>query len=282
MTHKARTSGTELPSAEELTDILSKESSRLAVKYDFLDNHSYIFNSHKDISALANSDDSWIESYKQVDLVALINGINKNHREIAEYIEAHQEQGELYKSLYSSLMPEQDDSDSEALFVFGAASNARIERAVELYKRGVAPKIIISGHQPHYGQAVEAEAARMAKFARLAGVPTSDLILEESAITIPDNVKRSVDLLISLDWKPASITLIATDFVLSRAKMDWYKFTPWDIEIKVVAPQSQSINFTKDGWYKDEKTIALVLNEYSKLVLETKMDLIREDPAHDK
>ena len=277
-----RTSGAELPSAEELTDILSKESPRLAVKYDFLDNHGSVFDTHKHISTLANSDDSWIESYRQVDLDVLINQINKNHHEIVEYIKVHQKQSELYKKLYSSLVPDQDDSGSEALFVFGAASNARIERAVELYKQGVAPKIIISGHRPHYGQSVEAEASRMAKFARLAGVPASDLILEESAITIPDNVKRSIDLLISLNWKPASITLIATDFVLSRAKMDWYKFTPWDIEIKVVAPQSQSINFTKDGWYKDERTIALVLNEYAKLILETKMDLIREDPARNK
>jgi hypothetical protein len=217
-----------------------------------------------------------------MDLDTLINHINKNHHELREYINTHQEQDDLYGRLYSSLVPEQDESASDVLFVFGAASNARIERAVELYKRGVAPKIIISGHQPHYGQGVEAEARRMARFASLAGVPASDLILEESAITIPDNVKRSIDLLISLDWKPPSITLVATDFVLSRAKMDWYKFTPWDIEIKVVAPQSQSINFTKDGWYKDEKTIALVLNEYSKLVLETKMDFIRKDSTHNK
>lgn len=277
MLHKARMSGAELPSAEELTEILSKESPRLAVRYDFLDNLASIFDAHNNISALANSDDSWIESFKQTDLVSLIDKINKNHQEIAEYIKAHQGLSEVYEKLYKSLVPKQDDSASEALFVFGAASNARIERAVELYKQGGSSKIIISGHQPHYGQESESEAMRMAKFAQQAGVPASDLILEESAITIPDNVKRSIDLLITLNWKPTSITLIATDFVLSRAKMDWYKFTPWDIEIKVIAPQSQSLNFTKEGWYKDEKTIALVLNEYSKLVLETKVDLLQKD-----
>jgi hypothetical protein len=270
-------SGAELPSAEELTEILSKESPRLAARYDFLDKHTSIFDAHNNISALANSDDSWIESFKQTDLSSLINTINKNHQEIAEYIKAHQGQSEIYEKLYKSLVPKQDDSVSEALFVFGAASNARIERAVELYKKGVSSKIIISGHQPHYGQETKSEASRMAEFAQHAGIPTSDIILEERAITIPDNVKRSIDLLIALNWKPARITLIATDFVLSRAKMDWYKFAPWAIEIKVIAAQSQSLNFTKEGWYKDKKTVALVLNEYAKLVLETKMDLIRKD-----
>ena len=276
MPHKERTSGAELPSVEELTTILSKESPRLAVLYDFLDNNISIFDTYKKVSAQAGSDYTWIDSYKEMSMSTLIDKANQNHQEIAEYIKTNQNHTETYESLYTSLIPQKDESTSEALFVFGAASNARIEHAVELYKQGVAPKIIISGHQPHYGQAAESEAVRMAKFAHDVGVPTSDLILEENAITIPDNVKRGIDLLIALDWKPASITLVATDFILSRAKMDWYKFTPWDIQIKVTAPHAQSPNFTKEGWYKDSKTVALVLNEYAKLVLETKVDLIQK------
>lgn len=271
-----RMSGAELPSAEELTEILSKESPRLALRYDFLDNHSSIFDAHKNLSVLANSDDSWIESFKRPDLNLLIDNINKNHQEIAEYIRTHQNQSEVYEKLYASLVPKRDDSPSEVLFVFGAASNARIQCAIELYHKGVAPKIIISGHRPHYGQATKTEAARMAEYAQQAGVSGADIILEESAITIPDNVKRTIDLLVVLNWKPTSVTLIATDFVLSRAMMDWYKFTPWDIEIKTVAPQSQSINFTKHGWHKDTKTVNLVLNEYAKLVLEAKIAIMQK------
>lgn len=277
MSYTTRTSGAELPSAKELTEILSKESPRLALRYDFLDNHASIFDAYKALSVLARSDASWIESYKETDLALLLDKINKNHQEIAAYIQTGQARSEIYEKVYASLVPEQDDSASDALFVFGAASNARIERAVELYKQGVSSKIIISGHRPHYGQETESEAVRMAEFAQHAGIPASDLVLEGSAITIPDNVKRSIDLLLTLNWKPASVTLIATDFVLSRAKMDWYKFAPWDVEIKVVAPRSQSVNFAKEGWYKDEKTIALVLNEYAKLILEAKVDLIRID-----
>jgi len=277
MPQKERTSGAELPSPEELAVILSKESPRLAVRYDFLDNNASIFDTYKKLSALAGGDDTWIDSYKEMSVDTLIDKVNKNHQDIAQYIQTNQNLAETYESLYTSLVPPKDESASEALFVFGAASNARIEHAVNLYKQGVAPKIIISGHQPHYGQTTESEAVRMAKFAQDVGVPTSDLILEENAITIPDNVKRGIDLLITLDWRPTSITLVATDLILSRAKMDWYKFTPWDIQIKVTAPQAQSPSFTKEAWYKDSNTIALVLNEYAKLVLETKVDLMQKD-----
>lgn len=279
MPHKERASGAELPSAGELAAILSKESPRRAVRHDFLDNNTSIFDTYKRISTLAGTDSTWIDSYKTMNIDALIDTLNTSNHTIAEYVQANQHLRETYENLYMSLVPQMDESVSEALFVFGAASNARIEHAVKLYKQGVSQKIIISGHRPHYGKATESEAIRMAMFAQEAGVPTEDLILEEDAITIPDNVKRSIDLLVAREWKPASITLVATDFILSRAKMDWYKFTPWDIKIKVTAPQAQSPSFTKDGWYKDRTTIDLVLNEYAKLVLEAKVDLMQKEYA---
>jgi hypothetical protein len=275
MTYTKRTSGAELPSAEELMDILAKESPRIALKYDFVEINSLIFDTHREVSLLAGGDDSWITSFKQIDLPTLEKKIKANYQKIITYINTHPNHAGIYERLYTSLVPEQDHSPSDALFVFGAASNARVERAVELYKKGVSNKIIISGHRPHYHPESEPEAVRMAAVAEQAGVPKNDLIIEQQAITMPDNVKRTLDLLISLNWKPASITIIATDFVLSRAKMEWYKFTPWDIDIRVVAAHSQSLNFTKEGWYKDDQTIALVLNEYAKLILETKISLIK-------
>ncbi|HEY8992397.1 MAG TPA: YdcF family protein [Candidatus Microsaccharimonas sp.] len=275
MTYEKRTSGAQLPSAEELIDILAKESPRLALRYDFVETNSSIFDVHREISSLAGSDDGWITSYRQLDLDKLVEKIQTNHQAVINFIKIHPEHADLYERLYASLSPQQDLSPSESLFVFGASSNARIDRAVELYRQGISNKIIISGQQPHYSLGDESEAVRMGSVAKEAGIPESALLIEQKAITIPDNVKRTIDLLISMNWKPTSITIIATDFVLSRAKMEWYKFTPWNIDIRVVAAHAQSPNFTKEGWYKDDKTIALVLNEYAKIILETKIDLLK-------
>jgi len=275
--YKPRTDSIELPSAVELLDILTKESQRKAVKFDFIQTHDHVFDAHRELTKLAGADDSWIESYPEDTLDELKQKVDENHAQLATYIDSHPELSELYERVYNALIPAQDESPSEVLFVFGAASNTRAERAVELYKQGVAPKIIISGNSPHYKETHQSEAARMAEFIVQQGVPETVLTLEEQSITLPDNVKCTLDLLERQNWRPQSITLIATNFVLTRATMEWYKFCPWDIKIKAVAAHPRSDKFTPSGWWKNADTIALVLNEYVKLVIESRIDLMRRD-----
>lgn len=272
-----RSDGSQLPSAAELLDILKKESQRKAIRFDFPQKNTSVFNAHRKLSRLAGADDSWIDNYQALDLAPLVAKIDENHTKIAQYIPEHPEANVLYQAFYNALTPPDDLTPTEALFVFGASSNARVERAAELYKQNVANKIILSGKSPHYVDSILSEAQRMAVAAIEAGVPEASLTLEHESITLPDNVKRSIDMMESLNWYPTSLTLIATNCVLTRAKMEWYKFCPWDIAIHTVAARPQSAAFTAGGWSKDSNTIALVLNEYAKLVLESKVDLMRRD-----
>ena len=275
--YKKRIDSTQLPSAIELLDILTKESQRKAVRFDFIQNNDAIFTSHRELSKLANSDDSWIDHYEQLPLDELMLSIDKNHADLADYIKNHQSEGELYKDFYNALIPLAETKNSEAVFVFGAATNARIERAIELYKDGIAQKIIISGNSPHYVEGSQSEASRMGEFAAENGIPRESLVLEEKSVTLPDNVKRTIDLLEEMNWRPVSLVIVATNFVLTRAQMEWYKFCPWNIEIIPVAAHPQSQRFTADGWSTDDATIALVLNEYVKIVVESKIDLMRRN-----
>jgi hypothetical protein len=275
--YSPRTDSTQLPSAVELIDILAKESQRKAIHFGFIQNHNVIFDTHRQLSKLANSDDNWIEQYKQLSLDELVLKINKNHNELAHFIDECQTETELYEAFYCALIPKVEVTKSDAIFVFGAATNARIERAIKLYKNDVAQKIIVSGNSPHYKEGSQSEASRMAEFAESKGIPRSHVILEEESITLPDNVKRTIDLLEEINWHPTSLVIVATNFVLTRATMEWYKFCPWDIEITPVAAHPQSQKFTAKGWYVDTVTIALVLNEYAKIVLESKIDLMRKE-----
>lgn len=275
----ARVNSTQLPSMAELLEILKQESQRKAVHFDFVKNNDSLFDVHRKLSQLAGSDDTWIDTYETDSLAILKEKVDKNYAELSEFIQKNQENEVFYRAFYSALIPKEDQTNSEALFVFGASTNARIERATELYKQGVASKIIISGKSPYYVEKAESEASRMAAFALKQGVSSDSLILEEDSITLPDNVKRTIDMLESMQWHPASLTIIATNFVLARAVMEWYKFCPWDVTIKPVAAYPQSSKFTGDGWYKEADSIALVLNEYSKIVLESKIDLMRRDAS---
>lgn len=272
-----RKSGEQLPSSDEILSILNNESSRMAVTYDYLSKHAALFDEYKKLAIAAGTDSTWAEEYPKLTLKDLITKIETSNSLLAEYIRHNPSKKTSYKKLYRSLIPKEDASPSDVIFVFGAQTNGRILRAAELYKDKVAPKIIISGNKPFYKESNEPESVRMAQFATSIGVEESDIILEKESITVPDNVKRTIDLLERMEWHPKSITLVATDFILQRAVMEWYKFTPWKIEIKTVASHAQKAHFSPELWHTDEETIALILNEYAKIVIESKMDLIRQD-----
>lgn len=266
-----------MPTAEEVVEIFRHESQRSAVRFDYLETNTSIFDAFRELSELAGVSARWTNDYAAMNLDELVDAIIMTNQGIATFIREHQAHSDLYARVYEALVPAQDDSETELIFVFGSELNVRVERAIELYNSGVADKIMLGGNRPFYSDDIEPEAVRMAQFATDAGVPESAIIIEDKSITLPDNVKRSLDLLETMNWHPKSITLVATNFVLRRAMMDWYKFTPWDIEIKTVSPPVQSERFSASGWHKDDMTVQLVLNEYAKTVIEAKMDLLRRD-----
>lgn len=272
-----RTSNLILPDSRELWEILEKESSREAVHYDYLDLHQAIFESYKQLGRLAKANTSWVEDFKSLSLDELVKNIGDCKSALVRFITDHPEGKELYLQLFDSLAVRSEPRKSDAIFVFGSPSNARIEKAIELYKADFAPKIILSGRGPHYKKTNKSEAARMEELALAAGVPRDSILTEDQSVTLPDNTKRTLDLFDTLNWQPKRLIVVASAFVLRRADFEWYKFTPWGIDIIPVSANDLSLSMTRDGWYKTSDGIAMVLNEYAKLVIESKIDLIRRD-----
>ncbi|HET6747447.1 MAG TPA: YdcF family protein [Candidatus Saccharimonadales bacterium] len=270
-----RTSNAELPSASELWEILAKESQRLAVYYDYLKLHQDIFIPFKQLCRKYGAECDWLSVYEQIDLVEL------DARLLAcfDKLEASMfnKTDPLYAAVYDKLVINKEPENADAIFVFGSPNDLRIRKAIELYKAGFSDKIVISGHGPFYASHTQNEAERMAKVALDEGVPESALLLEPKAITIPDNVKRTLDLFEDIDFKPAKLIIVASPFALRRCEMDWYKFTPWAIKTVPVASDSMSYDFTREGWTTTSRGIRVILNEYAKLIFETKMDLLRRE-----
>jgi len=59
--------------------------------------------------------------------------------------------------------------------------------------------------------------------------------------------------------------------------MDWYKFTLWSIDVIPTALDLMSYDLTREGWTSTSRGVRVILNEYAKLIIETKMDLLRRD-----
>lgn len=268
-----RTSNAELPSESELWEILAKESQRLAVRYDYLKRHPNIFTSFKELCRTQGVECDWVAMYEQIPLGELDTRLRACFDELETRI--FNQSGHLFENVYDSLVVSKIPTKADAIFVFGSPNDVRIRKAIELYKDKFANKIVISGHGPFYGNHTQSEAERMANIAISEGVPRSALLLEPRAITIPDNVKRTLDLFEEITLKPKKLLIVASPFALQRCVMDWYKFTPWDIEIIPIASDSMSYDLTREGWTTTTRGIRVVLNEYAKLIFETKMDVLR-------
>lgn len=270
----ARTSGSELPSERELHEILAKESLRVAVRYDYGATQPQLFNAYKSIAKKAAADTSWVDNFSEMPLTETKYRADMATARIAEYILHNPDN---YDKLFDSLCVNDKPALADVIFVFGSPGDARINLAAKLYHQKVAGRIIVSGKGPHYGEGDEPEAIRMANVAKMLGVPEGVIIQELRAITLPDNVKRTVDMLEAMDWRPESVVAIASSFTQRRAQMEWYKFTPWHATVLVTGPCDAELPpyMRRQSWANSRHGVMILLNEYNKIIVEQAMDLFR-------
>jgi uncharacterized SAM-binding protein YcdF (DUF218 family) len=170
----------------------------------------------------------------------------------------------LLHALYDELAEEDPILPSDLLVVFGAKTLARIQKAVELYATGVAPKILLSGGRPAYAPAAPPEAERDRDIAIAAGIPPEALIVEPDSITIADNAKRSLNVLDSLGMHPARITLVNSPYVQRRGWAHVRKFAPPSLDVRRVNARTLPL-YERASWFDSEAGVRVVLNEYVKL-----------------
>ena len=269
-----RTSSIELPSADEIRAIISEESPRLAAHRDYLSTRPWLFAELSHVAAQAGIDAAVFEKYQAWDFDKVVVALHIFVSECSAYLTQHVDDVKaerLYEPLKAGSTPKQSD----VIFVFGSAKNMRIAKAVELYHSGVASKIMVTGAAPRWAASqVEnniTEAQRMADYAINQSVLADDIIIEDQAISIPDNVKRSIDLWEAMQWYPQCITLVTSEFNVRRAEMNIYEFTPWPVEIFTASPEPSSM-LKADTWIETESDRRLILNEYAKLVIESAID----------
>ena len=219
----------------------------------------------------------WVDAYAGMDVRELSRQAEEATQLIANYIQDNP-LGD-YSTLFDNLCISEQPVSADAIFVFGSPADARIKKAVELYHNGYADKLILTGHSPVWSREAEPEAVRMQNYALRHGVPSEAVFVEPDSITLPDNVKRTIDDFEAREYHPKRIIIVASTYILRRAYMEWYKFTPWDIQIIPVSAANDDLseNLRRTTWHVSEKGVWMLLNEYAKIVIEQKMDLIRKE-----
>lgn len=172
---------------------------------------------------------------------------------------------QLLDSIYDYLSEQDSPEKSDLLFVFGARTDLRANKAVELYTQHLADKILVSGGNPiyHSGES-ETEADRYKEILINAGIPSEIITVENASITVPDNVRRSLNLLEQTSLLPRSIIIVNSPYAQRRGWSVLKKHLPKDTIIYRVNSNCAK-EYEKDNWYKQEKTLRIILNEFIKM-----------------
>lgn len=150
--------------------------------------------------------------------------------------------------------------------ISGGETYTRTDEAIELYKKGLAPRIIFSGAALDPNS--PSNAATMAGRAREAGVRASDILLEEASTNTREN---AVDVAaIMQDKNINSIILVTSPYHQRRAYITFRRALGSDVTI--VNHSSLDQNWRRSHWWDTSYSRSLTLSESQKVLYELASD----------
>lgn len=151
--------------------------------------------------------------------------------------------------------------------VFGTwnAWKESVEKAAELYKDSLVPKIIVSGGANPVTGIIEGDL--MAIELEKLGVLKKDILVENRSTNTLENVLFSKEIIDKqLGFKNINVvTAVVKNYHARRALMTLRKHLPKNIELKSAVYVSAYYNFTKENWHKTERGKEKVMEEVNKI-----------------
>ncbi|MBP9762586.1 YdcF family protein [Patescibacteria group bacterium] len=262
----SRTSHTELPKGDEIMHISDAEEKRALLP----EKQAIHFPNFETIKRIYDYYGLDTEIFDKSDLPAQYI-LDRGGHQIESLVkmilgkEISNEEVKLFKDAYAYLAEEDAPEPSDYIFVFGAKTPLRIEKAIELYKTGFAPKIIVSGRGPFYGEGnASTEAEHYAELALKVGIPQEAVIIEKESITIPDNVRRTLNRMDAQEMSYKSFIIVNSPYAQRRGWCVWKKHTSENVAIHRVNSATGE-RFASHLWYKNEDGLRVVLGEFIKL-----------------
>lgn len=278
-----RTSATQIPSFDELSQIMLLESKRQPPKnkqtIEYGDYSSILklcdfFNIETSIFTVLKPTSKYLlesTGLKNLVVTKILDTLKNEKKDKKLY--------DIFNQMYDYLS-ESDELKSEdkfdTIFVFGSSSTIRAQKAIELYHAGFGNSITISGHKPFYKDRADTEAEYLANYAVELGVKKENIIIENQAISLPDNVKRTLDLWEydqKIQFKPEKIIIVTSPFSMRRGYIEWLKFPDYKLQINRQC-SDVSVALNQDNWYKTESSLNIILNEFIKIRGEYLIDLV--------
>jgi uncharacterized SAM-binding protein YcdF (DUF218 family) len=131
---------------------------------------------------------------------------------------------------------------------------------------------MISGESPFYApDNPVTEADRYKQLAMEQGVAADKVITENKSVTIPDNVRSSLNLLDEQGVQCSSLILVNSPYTQRRGWIHFKKYLP--DTVKIVRVNSDTIGkYHKDKWFANEDGVRTLANEFVKMKIATTLN----------
>lgn len=266
-----RTKFTQLPEGQELQNILSKEAKRPVPKEKQNKHYPDFSSAIQLLRKYSLSPDIFTQEWTSRDSSIILKQSKILISKLTETIlnsrqsKASRENISLFDKVYDYLAQEDPLEKADLIFVFGAKTLFRVEKGVELYQKKLANLLMLSGGHPSYkSNPIVSEAEIYKEFALEKGIPDSNIITEDKSITMPDNVKRSLNLLDEKAIHPHNIILVNSPYNQRRGWAHFKKYTPKGVKLIRVNCKTGP-KYSKENWYKNEDGIRAVINSFVKM-----------------
>lgn len=180
----------------------------------------------------------------------------------------------LLPNLGSWLIAEDPLHDSDIIVVLMGSIPDRILEAVDVYNKGVAPKIyLVNSHRVGYDVLLE-RGVQVPGSAQLSKMAAVDLGVPAENIVILDGAARSTqdEAVIMREYMMEhedirSIVLVTSQFHSARSKAIFEKaLDSVDRDIEIISSPSKYDTFNAHEWWKDREDAKRVVLEYLKLM----------------
>jgi len=159
-----------------------------------------------------------------------------------------------HKLIGQYLSPSDNLTKADAIVVVSGDTD-RIQHAIDLYKQGYAPKLILSGAAK---EGFTSNALAMQIEASQSGIPSEDVILEEKAYNTYENATYTKEIVLSQGIK--NIILVSSPYHQRRV-YETFKNVFKGSEVKLQNNPSTYSSWRSDSWWKSDKNLHLTQEE---------------------
>lgn len=175
------------------------------------------------------------------------------------------------QTIWDYLCLHQEPEKADCIVGFGNFNTDIARRAAELYRQGLAPKVLFTGGlgRNTEGLLPEPEAVRFARVAMECGVPEADIILEDKSRNTAENILFTREKLRLLGLPHGKLLGVHQPFMERRIKAAMGVYWP-ELDFSVTSPQvtvPEYLERAKQQGISENASISVIVGDFQRMEL---------------